>query len=144
MPTSSRQVLPGGRRERWLGCTGLGLGASWAVVALGDGGRGRTLHVGSVLVWLTFGAVHLVLGRTVLTADGVRPMGRLRRVPWSRVTSVYVTSSPDRRGQVALVVDGDGRSPAWVHDPAHAVLVRWEAETGRQAASYGVGGPPRS
>jgi len=101
------------------------------------------LHGLAGVLWVSLGLMHLILNRTVFTAGGLRPAGRLRPLRWQDITSVYVTSRPDRGEQVALVTQ-DKSPPAWIHDPERLVLQRWEAETGERAASYGAGGPPRS
>ena len=94
------------------------------------------------VLWVSLGVMHLLVNRTLLTTDGLRPGGGLRPVRWQDITSVYVTSRPDRREQVALVMPD--KHPVWIYDPERAVLQRWEAETGAHAAAYGAGGPPPS
>lgn len=128
--------LPGPGPGRWVAVSQLFLGVLWLTLGVGGADGSRRFHVGLGLAGLTLGLFSLRTARTRLDSRGLRPAGAVRRIPWARISSACVTSSPARRGYVAVVVDGRPH-PVWVKDPDRVTVQRWTAQTGRRGTSYG-------
>jgi len=144
--SQAKQVLPGHGQGRWLGVLQLVLGLCWLLTGFAGTPRFDVVSVAMALLASSVGAFALFTARPSLDVRGLRPSGWLRRLPWQHISSAYTTTSPSRRGYVALVVQGHAK-PVWIKDPDQVTLKRWTAETGRPGTSYGYDGstdaPPR-